>query len=473
MKIVDYSMWFFGGVILFYMLFVIASYCMMFVIALFDLRKRYSLDPSEYDDAHIDAFYSKPVSLLVPAYNEEVGVVDTVYSLLNLRYPQTEIIIINDGSTDNTLQTVIEHFQMKPVNKIVHTNIQTKQVIQIYESEIYMNCILVDKENGGKADALNVGINVSQYPYFCSIDGDSILDEKSLLRVMKPIILSDGEVIAAGGNIRIANGAKMQFGSIYETQLSRNYLVIMQVIEYLRAFLMGRIALSKFNLVLIISGAFSVFSKKWAIEAGGYSTDIIGEDMELVVHIHRLIKEKKENKRIEFVPDPVCWTEAPQTLGVLRNQRRRWHQGMFESLWKHKKMTLNPKYGLIGMISFPYFWFVECLGPIIELGGYIYIIVAFFLGDIYYEAAILLLLLFVIYGVIFSVASVLFEAWSMNTYPRKRELLRMILLAFTEIFWYRPLTLMWRCEGVVRFMRRKSDWGNMKRVGIAKKEKSV
>lgn len=236
MKIVDYSMWFFGGVILFYMLFVIASYCMMFVIALFDLRKRYSLDPSEYDDAHIDAFYSKPVSLLVPAYNEEVGVVDTVYSLLNLRYPQTEIIIINDGSTDNTLQTVIEHFQMKPVNKIVHTNIQTKQVIQIYESEIYMNCILVDKENGGKADALNVGINVSQYPYFCSIDGDSILDEKSLLRVMKPIILSDGEVIAAGGNIRIANGAKMQFGSIYETQLSRNYLVIMQVIEYLRAF---------------------------------------------------------------------------------------------------------------------------------------------------------------------------------------------------------------------------------------------
>ena len=456
-----------------YMLLVIISYSGMFVIAMFDLRKRYKLDSSEYDDGHIDAFYSKPVSLLVPAYNEEVGVVDTVYSLLNLRYPQTEIIIINDGSTDSTLETVIEHFQMKPVNKIVQKNIPTKQVIQIYESEVFANCILVDKVNGGKADALNVGINVSQYPYFCSIDGDSILDEKSLLRVMKPIILSDGEVIAAGGNIRIANGAKMKLGSIYDTQLSNNYLVIMQVIEYLRAFLMGRIALSKFNLVLIISGAFSVFSKKWVIEAGGYATDIIGEDMELVVHIHRLIKEKKENKRIEFVPDPVCWTEAPQTLAVLRNQRRRWHQGMFESLWKHKKMTLNPKYGLIGMVSFPYFWLVECLGPVIELGGYIYIVVAFFLGDIYYETAILLLLLFVLYGVIFSVASVLFEAWSMNTYPKKRELLRMILLAFTEIFWFRPLTLFWRCEGLVRFVRRKSDWGNMKRVGIAEKEKGV
>ncbi|MEX3747272.1 glycosyltransferase [Lysinibacillus xylanilyticus] len=469
----DYCMWFFGGIIMFYMLFVIVSYCAMLVIAMLDLRKRYKLDPSEYDDAHIDAFYSKPVSLLVPAYNEEVGVVDTVYSLLNLRYPQTEIIIINDGSTDTTLQTVIEHFRMKPVDKIVHTNIPSKQVKQIYESEIYKNCILVDKENGGKADALNVGINVSQYPYFCSIDGDSILDEKSLLRVMKPIILSDGEVIAAGGNIRIANGAKMQLGSVTETHLPNNYLVIMQIIEYLRAFLMGRIALSKFNLVLIISGAFSVFSKKWAVEAGGYSTNIIGEDMELVVNIHRLIRKKKEKKRIEFVPDPVCWTEAPQTLGILRNQRRRWHQGLFESLWKHKSMTFNPKYGLIGFISLPYFWLVECLGPIVELGGYIYIVVAFFLGKIYYEMAIVLLLLFVIYGVIFSIASILFEAWSLNTYPRKRELLRMIFLSFTEIFWYRPLTLLWRCEGLVRFVLRKSDWGNMKRVGIAEKEKSV
>ncbi len=172
MKIIDYCMMFFGGgIILFYMLFVIVSYCTMFIIAMLDLRKRYRLDLSEYDDAHIDAFYSKPVSLLVPAYNEEVGVVDTVYSLLNLRYPQTEIIIINDGSTDLTLQTVIEHFQMKPINKIVRTNIPTKDIKQIYESEIYKNCILVDKENGGKADALNVGINVSQYPYFCSIDG--------------------------------------------------------------------------------------------------------------------------------------------------------------------------------------------------------------------------------------------------------------------------------------------------------------
>ncbi len=445
----------------------------MLTVALITMRKRYRLDPSEYDDAHIDAFYSKPISLLVPAYNEEIGVVDTVYSLLNLRYPQTEIIIINDGSTDNTLETVIKHFKMKPIEQIIKMDIPTKQVKQIYQSEIYPNCILVDKENGGKADALNVGINISQYPYFCSIDGDSILDEKSLLRVMKPIILSDGEVIAAGGNVRIANGAKMQRGSVYETNLPSNYLVVMQIIEYFRAFLMGRIALSRFNLVLIISGAFSVFSKKWVVEAGGYAANVIGEDMELVVKLHRLLKEKGEKKRIEFVPDPVCWTEAPQTLGVLRRQRRRWHQGLLESLWKHKRMTLNPKYGLIGFISFPYFWLIECLGPIIELGGYIYLIFAFFLGNIYYEIAITLLLLFVIYGVIFSIASIIFEAWTMNSHPSTRELLRMTALSFTEIFWYRPLTLIWRLEGIINFFLGKSDWGNMKRQGIAGKEEGA
>lgn len=470
MNLIDFVMWFFGGTIFLYMILVIGVYGLMFFFALLQLRKEYKLDKSKTDDMHIDAFYSKPVSIIVPAYNEEVGVVDSVHSLLSLHYPEMEIIIVNDGSTDHTQEILIEHFQMKPIKKVVRAEIQTKKVIQIFQSQIHPQCILVEKENGGKADALNVGINVSKYPYFCSIDGDSILEEGSLLRVMKPIILSDGEVIAAGGNVRIANGMNMQLGSIFETTLAKNYLVVMQVIEYLRAFLMGRIALSKFNLVLIISGAFSVFSKKWVVEAGGYATGTIGEDMELVVKLHRLIREKGEKKRIEFVPDPVCWTEAPQTLSVLRRQRRRWHQGLLESLWTHKKMTLNPKYGAIGLISFPYFWIVECLGPVIELGGYIYIVAAFFLGDIYYEVAILLLLLFVLYGVVFSIISVLFEAWSMNKYPKISDTFRMVLLSFTEIFWYRPITLFWRCEGLFNFLIKKKEWGKMERVGISKKE---
>ncbi|MEK3973577.1 glycosyltransferase [Psychrobacillus sp. FSL K6-2684] len=468
-NILEYILLFFAGIILFYMLIVILTYSIMLLMAFHQLRKQSKLDKDELDDDYIDVIYSKPVSIIVPAYNEEAGVIDSIHSLLSLRYPQTELIVVNDGSTDTTQQKVIEQFKMKKIKKIIRDQLTTEPILDIYQSDIHPNLLLVNKKNGGKADALNAGINVARYPYFCSIDGDSILEETSLLRVMKPIILSNGEVIATGGNIRIANGSDIQLGSIFKTGLSDNFLVVMQVVEYLRAFLMGRIALSKFNLVLIISGAFSVFSKQWVIEAGGYSKHNIGEDMELVVKLHRLLKERNSKKRIEFVPDPVCWTEAPQDLATLRKQRRRWHQGLITSLWKHRKMTFNPKYGGIGMISFPYFWIVECLGPIIELGGYVYIIFAFFLGDIYYEIAILLSLLFVVYGAIFSALSILLEAWSTNTFPKVRDVFRLIVISLTEIFWYKPLTLFWRCEGIVHFMLGKNVWGTMQRKGLSQK----
>ena len=469
MKLIDYMMYFYGGVTFIYMLFVILAYSLMLFFAFIQLRKQYQLDKMELDEDYIDLLYTKPISIIVPAYNEEAGILDSIYSLLSLRYPQTQLLVVNDGSTDHTLNTVIERFRMKKVNTIIREQLKTKPILGIYQSEIHPLLWLIDKQNGGKADALNAGINVAKYPYFCSIDGDSILEERSLLRIMKPIILSNEEVIAAGGNVRIANGLNIQLGSIVQTQLSKSPLVVMQVVEYLRAFLMGRIALSKFNLVLIISGAFSVFSKKWVIEAGGYSTGTIGEDMELVVKLHRLIKEKGLKKRIEFVPDPVCWTEAPQTMTVLRKQRRRWHQGLIESLWKHKKMLFNPKYGSIGLIAFPYFLFIECLGPIIELGGYLYVIIAFFLGDVYYEFSGVLILLFVIYGGLFSASSILLEALSMNSYPNLRETYRMILISLTEVFWYRPLTLFWRCEGFIHFFQKKKEWGNMQRTGLTKK----
>lgn len=467
--VLNYLMIFFGGIILIYMAAVIITYSSMLIFAFYDLRKQYQLDRSRLDEDYIDVIYAKPISIIVPAYNEEVGIIDSVQSLLSLQYPQTELIIVNDGSTDQTQQIVIEQFQMKRVHKAIREQIKTNPILQIYHSEIHHNLWLIEKENGGKADALNAGINVASYPYFCSIDGDSILDEKSLLRVMRPIIMSKEEVIAAGGNIRIANGHNVQLGAIFQVRLSNNILVVMQIIEYLRAFMMGRIALGKFNLLLIISGAFSIFSKKWVIEVGGYSTQMIGEDMELVVKLHRLLKERKLKKRIEFVPDPVCWTEAPQDLSVLRKQRRRWHQGLIESLWKHRKMTLNPKYGAIGMISFPYYWLIECLGPIIELGGYFYIVIAFFFGSIYYEFAILLSLLFILYGSVFSAASILLDAWSMNTYPNMKDVFRLILVSLTEVFWYRPLSLIWRCEGIIKFILKRKDWGNMTRVGLSNK----
>ena len=467
--IVHYLMMFFGGFIFAYMAVIIAIYTGMLIAAFFELRKQHKLDKTASDEDYLDAFHYKPLSIIIPAYNEEVGIVDSVRSVLNLKYPQTEVIIVNDGSKDQTQQIVIEQFQMRKIPKVIRKQIKCKPILNVYQSEIHHNLYLIEKENGGKADALNAGINFARYPYFCSMDGDSILDERSLLRVMKPIIMSNEEVIAAGGNVRIANGLDVQRGSVYQKESPNHPLVLMQIIEYTRAFMMGRIALAKFNLILIISGAFSVFAKKWVVAAGGYSVQTIGEDMELIVKLHRFLYENKLKKRIEFVPDPVCWTEAPESLGILRRQRRRWHQGLIESLAKHKKMTLNPKYGKIGMISFPYFWLVECFGPLIELGGYIYIVAAFFLGKLYFEFAILLSLLFILYGSVLSAFSILMETWSVNVYSSLKNFFKLILVSLTEAFWYRPLTLFWRCEAFIQVLLGRKSWGNMKRVGLSKK----
>lgn len=455
-----------GWFVIAYMGFVILFYLFMLLVSLFQVRKNYQLDNTEPYEDLLNVSYSKPLSILVPAYNESLGIVPSVRSLLSIEYPQYEIIVINDGSKDDTMEKLIEEFQLKKIKKTVKQKLRTKEVKGIYQSSIYDYLYVIDKENGGKSDALNVGINVCTYPYFCSVDGDSILERDAFLKVMKPIIDSDGDVIATGGSVRIANGSVIENGSIMKVGLSSNPLVIMQVIEYLRAFLVGRIGLSRHNLLLIVSGAFGVFSKKWVIDAGGYS-HTVGEDMELVVRLHRFVKEKNANKKIVYVADPVCWTEAPEEMTFLKRQRNRWHRGLFESLWIHRSIAFNPKYGSIGMVSMPYFILIEFLGPVVELTGYLYIILSFFLGGTNEELALLLFLLFVIYGSIYSMFAVLMEEWSLKRYPKARHIVVLFFYSLTETFWYRPLTVIWRCQGIVDVLRKKKGWGEMQRKGVS------
>lgn len=456
---------FFQATILIYMIIVIGAYVVMLVFALIELNNDKKLSRESVDETLQNIDYMHPVSILVPAYNESVNIVNTVQSLLSSRYPEYEIIMINDGSKDDTLAVAIESFKMKKVHKVYRKSLPSKDVRGIYVSTINPRILLVDKENGGKADSLNCGINISSYDYFCSIDGDCILGENSIAQVMAPIV-EDPDVIAAGGNVKIANGSDIQMGTLMKYSLSNRPLVMMQVIEYFRAFLMGRITFSRFNMVFIISGAFSIFSKKEVIEVGGYLRDTIGEDMELVVRLHRLIRKKQKQKKIKFLPHPICWTEAPESFSQLKRQRSRWHQGLIESLWRNKAIFLNPRYGSIAYITFPYFLFIECLGPIIEFGGYIYLLYAFFTGGIYLEFAVLLLLLFVINGALFSMFSVIMEAWIMKRYLSPKDILRLFVLAMTEIFWYKPLTLWFRLVGLWNYMRGKSSWGEMKRKGL-------
>ena len=294
-----------GIVIIVYMVAVIIFYLIMMAVAYQTLAKRKRLDHDWLEDEFKMNVFTKPVSILVPAYNEELGIIESMHSLITLKYPETEIIVIDDGSKDNTAALVIASFDMVETKRSINTDLQTEGILGIYQSQLHPKVFLIRKDNGGKADALNAGINFSRYPYFCSIDGDSILDSNSLLRVMRPIIESDGQVAVAGGNVRIANGNDIHFGAMVQKQLGNHPLVLMQIIEYLRAFMLGRIFLSRFNMVLIVSGAFSIFNKRIVIETGGYAKDVIGEDMELVVKVHAYIRKNKLDKRIEFVPDPV------------------------------------------------------------------------------------------------------------------------------------------------------------------------
>ena len=458
---------FFGSFITIYMFVVIVFYSILMLISAVQLRKEYKLDGDESYEEYIHGVYVKPISILVPAYNEEAGIIPSVRSLISIQYPSFEVIVINDGSKDSTLEKMIEHYEMFPIQKVVRTQIPSNTIKAVYQSRILPHLYLIDKENGGKADALNAGLNVSSYPYFCSLDGDSILERDAFVKVMKPILESNGDVIASGGSIRIANGCKIQNGNILKVGLSEKPLVIMQTIEYLRAFLMGRIGLSRHNLLLIVSGAFGVFSKSWVMEAGGYKKNTVGEDMELVVRLHRLIKEKKLKKKIVYIPEPVCWTEVPEEMTYLRRQRRRWHQGLFESLWSHKKMLLNPKYGNLGFISLPYFWIVEFFGPIVECLGYLYVLLALFFGGIYMEFAILIFLLTCLYGSIFSMAAVLLEEWSLRKYPKVSDIMKLFFYSLTETLWYRPLTVFWRMEGIWNLLRGNHSWGEMKRKGVS------
>lgn len=439
----------------------------MLLLSLYQIRKNYQLNDIEPYEDLLQSEYTKPVSILVPAYNESAGIYGSIRSLISIQYPEYEIIIINDGSTDDTLEKLTSKFELVKINRVVRKQLEMKQIKAIYQSKVYPNLIVLDKENGGKADALNAGINCSKYPYFCSLDGDSIIERNAFLKVLKPIIESDGDVIASGGSVRIANGCEIQDGELIRTGLSTRPLVVMQVIEYLRAFLTGRVGLSQNNLLLIVSGAFGVFSKRWVVEAGGYA-HTVGEDMELVVRLHRLVKEKKEDKKIVYVPDPVCWTEAPESIKFLRRQRKRWHRGLFDSLWKHRTLMFNPKYGSIGMFSMPYFFFIEFLGPLIELIGYILLLVSIFMGGIYLEYAILFFLLSLIYGSIYSMAAVLLEEWSMERYPKVKHFAILFFVSLTETLWYRPLTVLWRVEGMYEMLVGKKGWGEMVRKGVSK-----
>ena len=412
------------------------------------------------------ARYQPPVTVIVPAHNEERTIVSSIRSLLRLGYPEFEVLVVNDGSTDGTLQAVVEAFSLVEFPEAYRRRLPTAPVRKVYASPTHARVRLVDKENGGKADALNAGINCARYPLFCVVDADCILQHDSLTRVVQPF-LEDSTTVAAGGVIRVVNGCRVENGFLNRVDLPRGLLPLFQTVEYLRAFLFGRLGWSPMNALLIISGAFGVFYKERVIAAGGYRTDTVGEDMELVVRLHRTLREERRPYRITFVPDPICWTEAPEDLRSLRAQRMRWQQGLAESLTRNWGLMFRRNAGSVGWLAFPFMFVFECLGPIIEVAGYLAVIVLGLAGLLSPEAFLVFLFASVGLGVLLSVNALLLEELSFHLYSRPSQQLRLFAVAVLENFGYRQLTSVWRLLGLLRWMTglrgRHGRWGRVHR----------
>lgn len=414
-----------------------------------------------------------PISLLVPAHNEERSIVESVRSLLGLDYPDFEVIVTNDGSKDATLAQLIEHFQLSQSDYRYLPQIPTKAVRGIYLSRTERRLIVIDKEAGGsKSDAINAAMNLASKPYVCVVDADSMLESDGLLRIMAPVVNDPDRVVAAGGIVRVINGSSVSNGSVEVVRLPWRFLEIMQVEEYLRAFLIGREGWNAFDMLLIISGAFGVFRTDLCKQLGGFRHGAIGEDLDLVVRMHRLLREQNQKYRVHFVADPVCWTEVPSTFKSLGNQRARWHNGLAECLWHNRCMLFNSRYGRIGWIAIPYMWLFELIAPALEFMGWISILLEASLGLLSRQFFLQFLLFGYAFSTLISMGSVLIEEMTYRRYNNWRDLGRLICFCFLEHFPYRQIHTVWRLRGIWQFLTGKRTWTPIERIGLASSPKA-
>lgn len=470
------------------------------LVAFSEVRRQ--LRSRAYEDLDIvyESPFTPPLSIIVPAYNEEKTIVESLSSLLGLRFPRMEIIVVNDGSTDDTLGAILREFGFRRMEITYEERITTRPVRGFYEFRENLppgviRWVVVDKENGGKADALNVGINASTCPMFVSIDADSLIDEGALLQAFR-VMLRDEGIVAMGGQVALVNGCEVQGGRVQRVGLPGSSLGRFQMVEYIRSFSVGRTALARWNSIMIISGVFGIFRKDVVVKVGGYLTryltgklareyvgkgrDTVCEDMEIIVRIQRYIREKGLPLRVGYTPEPLCWTEGPETFESLGKQRNRWMRGLVETLSYHRAILFNPKYGNLGWFAYPFFVLFEFVGAPLEFIGYLTVPVLFALGFLGSTFMLLFFTLSVTYGALVSAAAVVICGWSERTrryqeqgssllhYRERRHLMVLLGYALLENLGYRQLTLWWRVRGIWDYMFGKTGWEKFERKGFDK-----
>lgn len=411
-----------------------------------------------------------PISIIAPAYNEGAIIVESVKGMLNLNYPFYEVIVVNDGSTDDSLEKLIKEFKVRKVNYPMQIQIPCANIRGIYKNPKIPHLTVVDKENGGcKSDACNAGINISSYPYFINMDSDCLLDDDALSWISRSF-MSDKNCIAVGGMMRISNGNDIKDHKITNFHMPKNWLARSQVLEYSRSFLVGRAFASKLKSLLVISGAFGAFNKNYVLEVGGYSIDSIGEDMDLVMKLHCYMRENKLPYNILFSPKAICWTQAPENFKELGGQRRRWHIGLIQVIQKFKHLIFNLRYGTVGMIGMPYQFFYELCGPVIEALGVFAMALSLYYGIITTRGLVLFCTAGYLLSVLISIGSLTVEVGIFNRKIERKDFRLLIFLSFTEVFLFRLLNVLFRLQGTFGYKRFKNSWGHITRQSFKDKK---
>lgn len=462
--------------VLVYFVVINSSYLLLVVAAALDFRRSLRQLPYAGREELLGSGMVPGVSVVTAMYNEEMGIRIATQSMLSMHYPRHEVIVVDDGSSDRGFEVLREAFDLVEVPRRMPRDVPVREAA----TSVHVprngrtRLTVVRKANSGRSDSINVGVNFATEDLVVFVDSDSILDPDALLAVVKPFADDPVRTVAAGGVIRAVNGSKVRSGRVTEVRMPRTWLGRIQVVEYLRAFHLGRAGWSRLKSLILISGAFGVFRRDVLVEVGGLDPDSIGEDFELVLRIHQHMRRARRDYRVQFVTEPICWTEVPESAAVLRKQRARWHRGLWETLWAYRSMLLNPRYGRIGLLAIPYYWLFELLAPALELFGLVLVVLGTLLGVV--DVGYFLLFMAVAYGyaMLVTLAAMTVEELSFHKYPRWRDLWWTAAAAVVENIGYRQLTALWRLEGWAQsLLRRKQVWGTMTRTGFDTEDRTA
>ena len=453
-------------IILAYFLALNTIYALLLVLSIPEIWEQTRLAEDEDFQRLMQSDALPPITILVPAYNESATIEASVTAILTLEYRTFEVVVVNDGSKDDTLERLRHAFDLYEVPRTYPETISTQALRGVYRSRTRTRLLVIDKENGGKADSLNAAINASRFPLVIAADADTLIEPDALLRLTRPFLLGR-RIAAVGGTVRVANSCTVQDGRVTDARVPRRFLPGIQVVEYLRAFLFGRLGWNRLGGSLVISGAFGLFRKEYLIAIGGYHTTSVVEDLDLVVRLHRHLRREKVRYEMPFIPDPVAWTEVPETGLVLGRQRERWHRGLIAAMWEYKGMLFNPRYGRVGLLAVPFYTLGEMLAPVVEVLGYVITGLGAAFGVINMSFALLFVLVAWGYGMLLSLWAVVLEEVSFRRYRRPGDLARLLLYAVLETLGYRQRTVWWRLRAFFTLRTQRRVWGEMTRKGFA------